>query len=107
MAKEVGQTPMMKQFYEMKAKHPDALLLYRVGDFYETYGPDAIIASEILGITLTRRSNGTGGKNLEWQFCLLLIFHNNELCLRFFLVEVYQMIRNLNRMGSHQRTFLE
>ena len=65
MAKEVGQTPMMKQFYEMKAKHPDALLLYRVGDFYETYGPDAIIASEILGITLTRRSNGTGGKNLE------------------------------------------
>ena len=65
MAKEVGQTPMMKQFYEMKAKHPDALLLYRVGDFYETYGEDAIIASEILGITLTRRSNGTGGKNLE------------------------------------------
>ena len=52
MAKEVGQTPMMKQFYEMKAKHPDALLLYRVGDFYETYGEDAIIASEILGITL-------------------------------------------------------
>ena len=65
MAKEVGQTPMMKQFYEMKAKHPDALLLYRVGDFYETYGEDAIVASEILGITLTRRSNGTGGKNLE------------------------------------------
>ena len=65
MAKEAGQTPMMKQFYEMKAKHPDALLLYRVGDFYETYGNDAIVASEILGITLTRRSNGTGGKNLE------------------------------------------
>ena len=51
---------MMKHFYEMKAKHPDAVLLYRVGDFYETYGEDAIIASEILGITLTRRSNGAG-----------------------------------------------
>ena len=49
---------MMKHFYEMKAKHPDAVLLYRVGDFYETYGTDAITASEILGITLTRRSNG-------------------------------------------------
>ncbi len=49
---------MMKQFLEMKAKHPDAVLLFRVGDFYETYGDDAITASEILGITLTRRSNG-------------------------------------------------
>ena len=49
---------MMKQFLEMKAKHPDAILLFRVGDFYETYLQDAIIASEILGITLTRRSNG-------------------------------------------------
>ena len=49
---------MMKQFMEMKAKHPDAVLLFRVGDFYETYLQDAITASEILGITLTRRSNG-------------------------------------------------
>lgn len=49
---------MMKQFMEMKAKHPDAILLFRVGDFYETYLQDAITASEILGITLTRRSNG-------------------------------------------------
>lgn len=60
MAKSKELTPMMKHFYEMKAKHPDAVLLYRVGDFYETYGEDAIIASEILGITLTRRSNGAG-----------------------------------------------
>ena len=52
---------MMKQFLEMKKKHPDAILLYRVGDFYETYGPDAVTASEILGITLTRRSNGASG----------------------------------------------
>ena len=51
-------TPMMKQFVAMKAKHPDAVLLFRVGDFYETYLQDAITASEILGITLTRRSNG-------------------------------------------------
>lgn len=49
---------MMKQFYDLKAKHPDALLLFRCGDFYETYASDAVIASEILGITLTRRNNG-------------------------------------------------
>ena len=66
MAQE-SVTPMMKQFNEMKAKHPDAILLFRVGDFYETYGPDAVSASEILGITLTRRNNGAGGyaKNLD------------------------------------------
>ena len=53
-----GLTPMMKQFYDLKAKHPDALLLFRCGDFYETYADDAVIASSILGITLTRRNNG-------------------------------------------------
>ena len=58
MAKDPLNTPMMKQFVEMKAKHPDAILLFRVGDFYETYLEDAVTASEILGITLTRRSNG-------------------------------------------------
>ena len=58
MAKDPLNTPMMKQFVEMKAKHPDAVLLFRVGDFYETYLQDAVTASEILGITLTRRSNG-------------------------------------------------
>src|SRR5574344_965229 len=58
MAKEEGLTPMMKQFYSLKAKHPDALLLFRCGDFYETYCEDAITASKILGITLTRRNNG-------------------------------------------------
>lgn len=65
MTKNIAQTPMMKQFIEMKQKHPDAILLFRVGDFYETYGADAITASEILGITLTRRSNGGGAKSLE------------------------------------------
>ena len=67
MAKDPQNTPMMQQFVAMKAKHPDAILLFRVGDFYETYGKDAIIASEILGITLTRRSNGASAaaKNLE------------------------------------------
>ncbi|MBO4805988.1 MAG: DNA mismatch repair protein MutS [Paludibacteraceae bacterium] len=53
------ETPLMKQYYEMKAKHPDAVLLFRVGDFYETFSDDAIKASEILGITLTRRANGS------------------------------------------------
>ena len=51
-------TPMMRQFYDLKAKHPDALLLFRCGDFYETYCQDAIEAAQILGITLTRRNNG-------------------------------------------------
>ena len=50
----------MKQFFEMKKKHPDAIMLYRVGDFYETFSSDAIVASEILGITLTKRANGPG-----------------------------------------------
>jgi len=56
--KDTAVTPMMRQFYDLKAKHPDAVLLFRCGDFYETYCSDAIVASEILGITLTKRSNG-------------------------------------------------
>ena len=58
MAKEIVETPLMKQYFEMKAKHPDAVLLFRVGDFYETFSSDAITASEILGIPLPRRANG-------------------------------------------------
>lgn len=58
MAKDIVETPLMKQYFEMKSKHPDAVLLFRVGDFYETYSDDAIVAAEILGITLTRRANG-------------------------------------------------
>ncbi len=58
MAKKIAETPMMMQYVEIKKKHPDAILLFRVGDFYETFSDDAIIASEILGITLTRRANG-------------------------------------------------
>jgi DNA mismatch repair protein MutS len=53
------ETPLMKQYNNIKTKHPDAILLFRVGDFYETFGEDAIRASEILGITLTRRANGS------------------------------------------------
>src|SRR5574344_2914124 len=59
MAKDKeGLTPMMKQFFSMKAKHPGALMLFRCGDFYETYCDDAVEASKILGITLTKRNNG-------------------------------------------------
>ena len=61
MADKEGLTPMMKQFYSLKEKHPDAVLLFRCGDFYETYAQDAVAASEILGITLTRRNNGKNG----------------------------------------------
>ena len=60
MAEKIVETPLMKQYFEMKAKHPDAVLLFRVGDFYETYSSDAVISSEILGITLTKRANGPG-----------------------------------------------
>ncbi len=56
--KKYVDTPLMKQYYSIKSKHPDAVLLFRVGDFYETFGEDAIRAAEILGITLTRRANG-------------------------------------------------
>ncbi len=56
--KKYVETPLMKQYYQIKAVHPDAILLFRVGDFYETFGDDAIEASSILGITLTKRANG-------------------------------------------------
>ena len=55
---EVVLTPMMKQYFDLKAKHPDAIMLFRCGDFYETYSEDAVAAAEILGITLTKRANG-------------------------------------------------
>ena len=58
MAKAIVETPLMKQYIAMKKQHPDAILLFRVGDFYETFSEDAIASSEILGITLTRRANG-------------------------------------------------
>ncbi|WP_228488727.1 DNA mismatch repair protein MutS [Prolixibacter sp. SD074] len=57
--KKYVETPLMKQYYSVKSKHPDAVLLFRVGDFYETFGEDAIKAAGILGITLTRRANGS------------------------------------------------
>lgn len=56
--KKVSETPLMRQYFEMKKKHPDAILLFRVGDFYELFGEDAQDASKILGITLTSRANG-------------------------------------------------
>lgn len=59
--KDGGETPLMQQYYSMKAKYPDAILLYRMGDFYETFGEDAITTSRILGITLTKRSHGSPG----------------------------------------------
>ena len=64
MNQDIELTPMMKQFLDLKAKHPDAVMLFRCGDFYETYSTDAVIASDILGITLTKRANGKG-KTIE------------------------------------------
>ena len=64
MHEDIVLTPMMKQFLDLKAKRPDAVMLFRCGDFYETYSTDAVVASEILGITLTKRANGKG-KTIE------------------------------------------
>ncbi len=64
MSNDIVETPMMKQFNEIKAKHPDAILLFRCGDFYETFSADAVKASQVLGITLTKRANGSG-KTIE------------------------------------------
>ena len=61
MAKIAEDTPLMKQFFEVKAKHPEALLLYRVGDFYETYSDDAVTAARVLGLVQTKKSNGDKG----------------------------------------------
>ena len=57
-SKSKKETPLMKQYNAIKTKHPDALLLFRVGDFYETFGEDAVKAAQILGIVLTHRNNG-------------------------------------------------
>ena len=62
MAKQAEDTPLLKQYFSIKAQHPEAVLLYRVGDFYETYSDDAVLASKVLGLVLTRRSNGDKGK---------------------------------------------
>ena len=62
MAKSKKETPLMKQYNQIKVKYPDALLLFRVGDFYETFGADAIRASKILGIILTKRGAGSNSE---------------------------------------------
>lgn len=64
MAKLI-ETPLMKQYFQVKAQHPDAILLFRVGDFYEMYGSDAVTGAEILGIVQTKRNNGIGGESME------------------------------------------
>ena len=74
--KDIAATPMMRQFYDLKAKHPDAVLLFRCGDFYETYCSDAIVASEILGITLTKRSNGKSDAAKDRKSTRLNSSHN-------------------------------
>ncbi len=61
MAKMAEDTPLIRQFFEVKAQHPEALLLYRVGDFYETYSDDAVTASRVLGLVQTKKSNGDKG----------------------------------------------
>ena len=57
---KIVETPLMKQYFDIKAKHPDAILLFRVGDFYEMYGEDAVTGAEILGIVQTKKANGPG-----------------------------------------------
>jgi DNA mismatch repair protein MutS len=63
MSKATSETPLMLQHKTIKQKYPDAILLFRVGDFYETFGQDAVIASQVLGITLTKRNNGSASSS--------------------------------------------
>src|SRR6187402_3523379 len=63
MSKATADTPLMQQHRAIKQKYPDAILLFRVGDFYETFGEDAIVASKVLGITLTKRNNGSASSS--------------------------------------------
>ena len=77
MAKASADTPLMQQHKAIKQKYPDAILLFRVGDFYETFGDDAIIASQVLGITLTKRNNGAASQQRTCRFsasCLGYLF---------------------------------
>ena len=70
MAKKSSEdTPMLRQYFAVKAQHPEALLLYRVGDFYETYADDALLASKVLGLVLTKRSNGDkeASRTMPWR----------------------------------------
>ena len=67
MAKIV-ETPLMKQYFDIKAKHPDAILLFRVGDFYEMYGEDAVTGAEILGIVQTKKGERTGANDRDGRF---------------------------------------
>ena len=62
LTKTKKETPLMKQYHQIKSKYPDALLLFRVGDFYETFGEDAVKASKVLGIVLTKRHNGAANE---------------------------------------------
>ena len=111
--KDTAVTPMMRQFYDLKAKHPDAVLLFRCGDFYETYCSDAIVASEILGITLTKRSNGKSdaSKAIEMAgfpfhaldnylpklvragkrvaICVRSRTSSRRICMRFFRIRIF------------------
>ena len=74
MHEDIVLTPMMKQFLDLKAKHPDAVMLFRCGDFYETYSTDAVVASEILGIILTTAR----GKPSKWR--AFRIMHSTPIC---------------------------
>ena len=67
-------TPLMQQYNRVKTKYPDTILLFRVGDFYETFGKDAIKASQILGITLTKRANGSSNPELSWLDSLTILW---------------------------------
>ena len=102
-----GLTPMMRQFFEMKAKHPEALLLFRCGDFYETYCEDAIEASRILGITLTRRNNGgsAGGAEMAERICDAVACHSwylQQLCYFIWSFTVSEVTEDIYHLGLKQ-----
>ena len=82
--KKIVETPLMKQYFAIKAKHPDALLLFRVGDFYETFGEDAVTASKVLGIVLTKRANGSASSVELAGFCGCGNYKSGCFIIKFF-----------------------
>ena len=86
--KKPTETPMMKQYFAFKAEHPEAVLLFRCGDFYETYGDDALIASKVLGIVLTKRSSAVHLKH---------IFHDSSVPVTKWLCAISWKTQNLQK----------
>ena len=101
-SKSIAETPLMRQYFEAKERYPEAILLFRVGDFYETFSEDAIIASKVLGIVLTKRANGPGSHVELAGFTLLMFICQSwcELVIKLLSatnLKIPSLLRNLSK----------